>query len=197
MNQPPEIIRDFLPIAEFETFALAAMTYPHYTPCAFTANEEEDDGSIWTFGENLKEVNVRPEESMFQAVMFNRRLKYATDFYAMQSYFIQKFTKLLNVRRWWVMRINCTMQATENYVGRFHNDYGKEDSPWLHENCKTAVYYLNTNNGGTKFHDKDGPFVQSKANTLVKFPTSYQHAGVWCTNAKLRYALNMNYEENE
>jgi len=205
MQQPPEIIRDFLPDEEFSQFAHGAMSYPHYSPCAFTANHEEDDGSIWTFGENLK-ADAKLEETMFQAVLFNRNQFLRTDFYAQNYWFIQKFTKLLNVKKWWIIRINCTIGQAEPYVGQFHNDFCIMDSsgnllretsgiPDIYKNCKTAIYYLNTNNGGTQF--KDGPFVQSKANTLVKFDTSYSHAGAWCTDAKLRFAVNMNYEENE
>ena len=207
MRQPPEIIRDFLSDEDFPKFALGAMSYPHYSPCAFTASQEEDDGSMWTFGENLKSVDgTKLEETMFQAVLFNRNQFLRTDFYELNYYFIKKFTKMLNVKKWWIIRINATMGHTKPYVGAFHNDFCITDSsgnllketskmPDIYKKCKTAIYYLNTNNGGTQF--EDGPFVQSKANTLVRFPTSYSHAGVWCTNAKLRFAVNMNYEENE
>tara|TARA_R100000081_G_C4767553_1_gene143615 strand:+ start:230 stop:820 length:591 start_codon:yes stop_codon:yes gene_type:complete len=196
MKQPPEIINDFLPEGEFYKFAVECMTYPHYSCCDYTATEAEADGSIWTFGENLKEVGPK-HEVMWQAVLYNRSMMITSDFYKHHSYFIEKLTKLLNVKTWWLIRVNCTTAEADNHVGHFHNDYGSHDAPYLHKNCKTAILYLNTNNCGTKFHDKDGPFVQSKANTLIKFPTSTKHAGVWCTNAKLRYVLNLNYEENE
>ena len=58
-----------------------------------------------------------------------------------------------------------------------------------------AILYLNTNNGGTKF--EDGTFVKSKANRVAIFPQHIKHAGVWCTDRKLRYVLNLNYEKND
>ena len=196
MKQPPEIIRDFLPNEEFSNFAIDAMTFPHFQPCAFTAKRQEDDGSIWTFGENLN-TNVRHEETMFQAVLYFRNQKHTTDFYAMNYGFIEKLTKLLNVKKWWLIRINATMSSAEPYMGTFHNDFDNVNQPYMYKNGRTAIYYLNSNNGGTQFYNKDGLFVQSKANTLVRFPTSTPHAGVWCTDAKLRFTVNMNYEEHD
>ena len=196
MTQPPEIIRDFLPRGEFEKFAQSAMTFPHFQAIPATARAEEDDGSVSTFGENLKTENVRPEETMFQAVCYFRNQYYATDFYTINYYIIEQLTKLLNVKKWWIIRINATTSSPKPYMGSFHNDYNKLDQPYQYKNGKTAIYYLNTNNGGTKFNNKDGLFVQSKANTLVRFPTSTLHAGVWCTDAKLRFTVNMNYEEH-
>ena len=67
------------------------------------------------------------------------------------------------------------------------------------KDTKKSLWYNNSNivlkykNGGTKFKES-GEFVQSKKNRLVKFPTPVCHAGVWATDAKLRYVLNMTYE---
>ncbi len=132
---------------------------------------------------------------MFQAVLFNRAIAscLSSDFYAKQSYCIGMLADLLNVKKWWMLRVNCTVGQDKNYVGRFHCDFDL-DIPYIHENATTAILYLNTNNGGTQFYDEDGPIVKSEANTLIKFPTSTRHAGVWATDAKLRYVLNMTYE---
>ncbi len=196
MTQPPEIIKDFLPREEFEKFALAAMSFPHFQACPATAYGHENDGCIQTFGENLKTENMRREETMFQAILYFRNQYYVTDFYVIHYYLIKQLEKLLNVKKWWIIRINVTTSSHENYMGAFHYDYQEGDQPYQHKFGKTAILYLNTNNGGTKFNDKDGLFVQSKANTLVRFPTSTPHAGVWCTDAKLRFVVNMNYEEH-
>ena len=83
------------------------------------------------------------------------------------------------------------MAAQKNYVGAFHVDLNEH--PYLHQ-MKTAILYLNSNNGGTQI--KDGEFIQSKVNRAVVFPCHQEHAGVWCTDKKLRFVLNMNYIEN-
>lgn len=186
-----ETIKDFLPNEVFGYFARDAMEFPHYAPCDFMTHREEADGSIDTYGEHLKTVDVHKQEAMFQALIFSRNQlsSLATDYYAKASSIINLMADLLDVKRWWVIRINCTIGQDKPYVGTFHVD---SVNPYLVENTKTAILYLNTNNGGTQF--KDGTFVQSKANTLVKFPCNTFHAGVHCTDAKLRYVMNLNYE---
>ena len=186
-----ETIKDFLPYEEFGFFAREAMEFPHYSPCDFTTYREEADGSMDTFGENLKTVNVHKHQVMFQAMIFSRNQlsSLATDFYAKELATINLITDLLDVKKWWMIRINCTTVQDKSYVDDFHID---SSNPYLSENSKTAILYLNTNNGGTQF--KDGTFVQSKANTLVKFPCNTLHASIHCTDAKLRYVMNMNYE---
>lgn len=58
-------------------------------------------------------------------------------------------------------------------------------------NCKTAVYYINTNNGYTKF--KNGDFVESIANRLVIFDSNMEHTGSSCTDQKIRCVINLNF----
>ena len=57
--------------------------------------------------------------------------------------------------------------------------------------CKTAVFYLNTNDGYTAF--ESGDKVYSNANQIVIFDSSVKHTGTTCTNAHGRYVLNINY----
>ena len=57
--------------------------------------------------------------------------------------------------------------------------------------AKTAIYYLNTNNGATVF--KNGESVQSKANRLVLFDSQLEHSGTSCTDERRRIVLNINY----
>ena len=90
------------------------------------------------------------------------------------------------------MRINCTVGQVKQHIGKYHVDFDK-DLLANHDQTTTSILYLNTNNGGTKFKETD-EFVQSKKNRLVSFPTNTYHAGVWSTDAKLRYVLNMTYE---
>ena len=61
-------------------------------------------------------------------------------------------------------------------------------------NCpvqKTAILYMNTNNGWTKF--KKGGRVKSVANRIVIFDSDVEHAGVTCTDEKRRVVVNFNY----
>ena len=81
--------------------------------------------------------------------------------------------------------LNLTFATPNPYVSEFHVD---TDVP----NSSTCVYYLNTNNGGTKFQ-KSGEIVQSQRNRCVIFPSHFSHAAVNTTDTKLRWVLNINY----
>jgi len=57
--------------------------------------------------------------------------------------------------------------------------------------CKTAVFYLNSNDGYTAF--ESGEKIQSIANRIVIFDSSKKHTGTTCTDIHGRYVLNINY----
>ena len=72
--------------------------------------------------------------------------------------------------------------------GGYHTDY---KSPPPHR--KTAVYYINTNNGYTKV--KGYGKVKSVANRLAIFDCNNLHQGVTCTDKDVRVVFNINYDE--
>ena len=188
-----EIVEDFLPINDFRHFAHSAMTAPYYVPCDFSTKESEADGSIGCFGEDGP-PETKFNELMFQMTILRRVSKenrcIVSDFYYKHFPLIDGIRELLNVKRFYNIRVGCTPVQTTRYLEDYHVDqfdYGTE-------HCKTALLYLNTNNGGTAFKDGN-KFVQSKANTLVKFPVNTPHAVVCTTDTKLRYVLNINYDE--
>ena len=55
----------------------------------------------------------------------------------------------------------------------------------------TSIFYVNTNNGYTKF--EDGTKVESIANRIVTFPASTVHRGTSCTDQNIRVIINFNY----
>ena len=66
------------------------------------------------------------------------------------------------------------------------------DIPNPKDGLKTAILYVNTNNGYTKF--ENGDKVQSKENTIVIFDAKTKHSGT--TNncdAPYRLVFNLNY----
>jgi hypothetical protein len=58
----------------------------------------------------------------------------------------------------------------------------------------TALFYVNTNNGYTKF--EDGTKVESVENRMIIFPANMKHTGTSCTNQKTRVVINFNYFAN-
>ena len=55
----------------------------------------------------------------------------------------------------------------------------------------TSIFYVNTNNGYTKF--EDGTKVESVANRMITFPSNMKHTGTSCTDEKKRIVINFNY----
>jgi hypothetical protein len=58
---------------------------------------------------------------------------------------------------------------------------------------KTAIYYVNTNNGYTKFENNKK--ILSEENKLVIFNSNVKHCGTTCTNDDYRIVINFNYFE--
>ena len=69
-------------------------------------------------------------------------------------------------------------------IGGYHIDQS-------FNNAKTAIYYVNSNNGWTEF--ETGEVVNSVANRIVIFDSNIKHVGYSCTDEKTRVVLNINY----
>tara|TARA_B100000427_G_scaffold57452_1_gene45048 strand:- start:952 stop:1515 length:564 start_codon:yes stop_codon:yes gene_type:complete len=91
-----------------------------------------------------------------------------------------------------LLRCKANMQMrTEKIVERqLHQDRPNGCDP-NKDPYTIAVYYLNTNDGYTKF--EDGRKVESIANRMAIFSPKLKHASTTCTNQKRRLILNMNY----
>ena len=90
----------------------------------------------------------------------------------------------LNVRKLLRIKANLRPQTLFHRSGGYHIDT---------ENVTTAILYLNTCNGYTRFK-KGGKVVKSVANRLVKFDSNLEHTGYTSTNKKRRVVINFNYE---
>lgn len=79
------------------------------------------------------------------------------------------------------MSVNFMPPMQENKLQGFHTD-----SPTI---CKSAILYLNTNNGKTVF--QNGEEIESVANRLVVFDSNLEHSGMTTTDLCGRYVLNV------
>ena len=84
-----------------------------------------------------------------------------------------------------VLRAKANLNVHTDEIVRygFHIDTQHES--------KTAIYYLNTNNGCTLF--EDGTRVDSIGNRLLIFDSKMLHCGTTCTDQKRRMVININY----
>lgn len=87
-------------------------------------------------------------------------------------------------------KLNLNPVTSEHIEHGYHLDFEPEE---FSNKFMSAVYYINTNNGYTKFDN--GDTVKSEANRLVIFPTTVKHTGSTCTDEKNRMVLNLMYVE--
>jgi len=71
----------------------------------------------------------------------------------------------------------------------FHTDYKNTKS-------KTAIFYLNTCDGGTEIKIKDKiKFIKADENKMLIFDTGTFHRAITSVKSPVRYILNFNYYE--
>lgn len=90
--------------------------------------------------------------------------------------------KSLNVKKLIRVKVNFTSPTNTIENFKFHTD--------TNEDCNTAIFYLNTNNGKTLFRDSE---VESVANRIIIFPSHLEHTGTTHTDTNYRIVLNINY----
>ena len=99
--------------------------------------------------------------------------------------YILPILRKLDAKAIYSVKANCNVR-TENIVRHgFHVDVP------TNYDSKTAILYINTNNGYTEF--ENGERVESVANRLVVFDSELKHTGTTCTDQQRRVVLNLNY----
>ena len=91
------------------------------------------------------------------------------------------------------IKVNMTLPTKEHVNHGFHVDYADDWRGTNPDPCKTAIYYINSNNGYTEF--EDGSKVESRANRVCVFDNGLKHAGVTTTTSTNRIVVNINYYE--
>ena len=82
------------------------------------------------------------------------------------------------------------LTRTPNIVeNEFHVDIGFSEEKM--KQLSTSIFYVNTNNGYTKFEDDTK--VESIANRMITFPANTKHTGTSCTDEERRIIINFNY----
>ena len=87
-----------------------------------------------------------------------------------------------------LIRVNANLltKSAEIVEHGYHVDFNPP-----HSIFKTSIFYINTNNGYTKF--EDGTKVESVANRMVVFDGNLKHTGTTCTDSNVRVVVNFNY----
>ena len=157
-----KIVDNFLPQDYFEY--LQKMMLDHNFPWLYNAevaNRAEVNDHFY-FTHNLFD-NYKPTSSIFEE-------------------FIPFFKQL---------EMNALIRAR----GLLYTNQGRQIAHEKHTDAKfphkTAVFYVNTNNGYTEF--EDGTRVESVENRIVFFDGSIPHNSSTCTDQKIRVVISVNY----
>ena len=108
------------------------------------------------------------------------------------SYFenLKPILEIINPISLWRIKANLRTRTSKSEESSFHSDMDimseEKRKQWT-----TSIFYVNTNNGYTKFEDDTK--VESIANRMVTFPTNLRHRGTSCTDEKTRVVINFNY----
>ena len=169
-----EVIDNFLPEYQFQqiSYVILSDDFPWYW----------NEGVVCNYGDDNN-----PRSYQFTNTFFNIRHGgvIAPNSYSLFDIVQQK----LGVKRLDRIKSNLNNKTLFHRKGGYHTDNNPSD-PYQH--TKTAVLYLNTNNGWTEF--KKGGKVKSVANRMVIFDSNLEHQGVTCTDEKRRVVINFNYD---
>lgn len=83
-----------------------------------------------------------------------------------------------------LIRIKANLNPISNKLIKF-DEHTDQDF-----NCKSAIYYVNDNNG---FSIINGKKIESKKNRIVFFDSQTKHYGTNSTNCNNRMVINFNY----
>tara|TARA_R100000687_G_scaffold82096_1_gene80499 strand:+ start:709 stop:1221 length:513 start_codon:yes stop_codon:yes gene_type:complete len=89
------------------------------------------------------------------------------------------------------IKANLLIKTPEIVENSFHTDIQLS----VKKPLTTSIFYVNTNNGYTKF--KDGTIVKSIENRLLTFPVNKEHTGTTCTDENTRVVINLLYMSYE
>ena len=138
------------------------------------------NNSILDPTENPENNKKSPGEKDYQFThQFYRNYNFVSEVSSILNPILERLQAVSFVR----IKANLSTGTEEIVEGGYHTDYDID--------CKTAVYYVNTNNGYTKF--ENGEVAESVQNRLVEFDSNMPHTGSTCTDQKSRVVINFNY----
>lgn len=137
----------------------------------------------------IVDENDYSESSMYQNIQFTHVLYFKDK---IVSEWFQHFAPILDrldIFSLLRIKINYLSPTTERIIHDFHIDITDSNAP---KNIKTAIFYLNTNNGVTVFEDTKEE-VESVKNRMIIFPMHLRHTGTTHTEQNLPYRIVINF----
>ena len=129
---------------------------------------------------DFKKNEEQPHKFQFNHVFYDKNTP-NSNYYDVLIPLIEKLKCFSLIK----IKANITWYSDKIYEGVYHVDHSRPDA-------KTAVFYLNTNNGYTKFK-KNKKKINSVKNRMLIFDSGLEHLGTNTTDTKNRVVLNLNY----
>ena len=157
---------------------------------------------IWFYNDDIDIGKNDPDKNKYPKVdnfMFTHMFYFSGVMRSQDCGILNPIFKIINPISLWRIKANLLTRTPKIVENIFHVDIGgtKKDGKYFklsEEKLKhwtTSIFYMNTNNGYTKF--EDGTKVESIANRFVTFPANMKHYGTSCTDEKRRVVINFNY----
>jgi hypothetical protein len=172
-----KVIDNFLPKAEFNEIKNTLMS--DMFPWFYNDNKvSKTENVLFEDGEDGSKYNFQFTHTFYG------------NMYPQSNYCFELFSPMLeiiNPKALVRIKSNLTPPTPKKIIYGYHTDL-----PNTPKNLKTAVYYVNTNDGLTLF--KDGPTVESVENRLLIFDSDLLHTGTSSTDIS-RCVVNLNFFE--
>ena len=142
----------------------------------------------WFHNEHILDEHIgKNNKSQFVHTLYDIKPEYngETDCYSLVRDPLNLIRQKLNVTKLHRIKANLRPRSFFNRSGGgYHID--------PYDCSNTSIYYINTNNGYTKF--KNGNKVKSMENRMVVFPSNLEHQGYTCSDKLKRVVSNFNYD---
>jgi len=165
----PEFIENFLGKKEFNELQTIIMS----------------DDFDWHYNDT---IDYKGQKNKFQFIHMFYDCFRSTSLY---GEYINPIIEIIDPVTLWRIKANLLTRTPNIVENEFHDDMGENISKERLKQWTTAIFYVNTNNGYTKF--EDGTKVESVANRIVFFSSNMKHTGTSCTDEKRRIIINFNY----
>ena len=142
----------------------------------------------WFHNEYILHVDEGKNKTyQFMHLLYDIRPEYngETPVYSLVRESLNVIGQKLNITALYRIKANLRLRSFFNRSGGgYHID--------PYDCSHTSIYYINTNNGYTKF--KNGTKIKSVENRMVVFPSHLEHQGYTCSDKLKRVVINFNYD---
>ena len=131
----------------------------------------------WYYRENM----TNTDNFYFRHIIYGDYIPFSKSFDTIAKPILKKLNCIAPIQ----IRANLILAKDKPFQSEFHVDKNFE--------CKTAIYYVNTNNGYTLIDRKKQIKVPCEANKILIFNSNIEHAMVSQTDTPRRIVVNLNY----